>query len=274
MSKQHAKTIFFLFLLGLAIPTWAWAGILGESYLSICRSALLRDRWMEDVSLPKGVHWVTDPGELPAVSDGLAEAYSDHPLFSWIVPNPSLRPNLWYTLVRQAYLNGGILTADSPGTASALWFENKKGSAGLLTLLLTGQVFLAPRVGIGNTVNAFRLDGFLTKTRRRLIAEAGNGDGALYLFQVGVKQAARNQGLASQIIRPVLDYADHTRRIVVLEVHKEDNIPVYQKMGFSVGHEEIFPRMAPKRGVSTGHEEISPRMVPMSRVMVREPNDR
>jgi len=239
----------FGFILILLVSGPTRAGGIGDAYLSFCRNALLRSSWMNDVKLPGGegsVSWVSDPKELASVSEALVDAFSQDPLFLWMTPEPGLRRDLIYTLVRHAFINGGVLTTRPPSMAAALWFESERASAGPLIILLTGQAFLIPRVGISHTLKLLKLDSFLVETRARLLTEANAPRGAIYLYLVGVREEARGQGLSSVLISPILDYANATHQVVLLETHNPKNIPIYEHFGFEVRHQETVPEDAPQ----------------------------
>jgi GNAT superfamily N-acetyltransferase len=228
-------------------PKPAEAGI-GEAYLNLCRRVLFRTGWIKEVALAQTggtAYWVTDPRELIPVSDALVDAFSADPLFLWTTPEPRLRRDLIYTLVRHAYMNGGVLTTANPGEGAALWFESSEASAGPLSILLTGQAFIIPRVGMAHTLKLLALDNFLNQTRSRLIKEANTGGSAIYLYMVGVRETFRGQGLASKLVKPVTEYADATGQAVLLETHKLDNIRIYEHLGFRIRNQETVPEDAP-----------------------------
>jgi GNAT superfamily N-acetyltransferase len=231
------------------------AGV-GNGYLRLCRRLLLRSALTEAVTLASSglsARWVTEPEELTSVSATLVDAFAADPLFVWMAPNLELRRDLIETLVRHAFLNGGVLTTlnggvltTSPvGQGAALWFESDRASAGPLSIVLSGQAFLIPRFGLRHTAKLLTLDAFPIRTRTRLLREAGVQGPAIYLYRVGVREEFRRQGMASRLIRPLLEYADATGQHVLLETHKPANVPLYEPLGFEVRHRETVPADAP-----------------------------
>ncbi len=53
-----------------------------------------------------------------------------------------------------------------------------------------------------------------------------------YLGTVGTLPDRRGEGLASALLRPVLDECDQTSRIACLETSSDDNVRLYQRLGF------------------------------------------
>ena len=104
---------------------------------------------------------------------------------------------------------------------------------------------MIPRFGLRQTAKRLTLDAFLIRTRTRLLREAGVQGPAIYLYMVGVREEFRGQSVASRLIRTILEYADATGQHVLLETHKQANVPLYEHLGFEVRHRETVPAGAP-----------------------------
>jgi GNAT superfamily N-acetyltransferase len=225
------------------------AGI-GEKYLQICRWALLQAPIAKQIAIPRGLlgyprpFWVNDPRDLSKASDILADAFQFDPLFLWMAPDPLVRRDLIKTLVRHAFMNGGVMISDPEARGAALWFENNRAPAGSLSILLTGQAFIIARVGLEKTRDLLELNTFLMKTRQQILKDEG-AETAIYLSMIGLREGFRGQGRASKMLKPVLDHADDTGQLVLLETHKTENIAIYEHMGFEIRHQEAVPASAP-----------------------------
>ncbi len=54
-----------------------------------------------------------------------------------------------------------------------------------------------------------------------------------YLGTVGTRPGRRGAGLASALLRPVLDECDRTSTLACLETSNDDNVRLYQRLGFA-----------------------------------------
>ena len=62
-----------------------------------------------------------------------------------------------------------------------------------------------------------------------------------YLFNLSVRRDAQGQGLASKLMRPMLEFCDNERMTAYLETHKGANVPLYKHYGFDLMREECIP---------------------------------
>jgi ribosomal protein S18 acetylase RimI-like enzyme len=62
-----------------------------------------------------------------------------------------------------------------------------------------------------------------------------------YLDNLGVAPAARGQGLASKLLRPMLDKADAEKALVYTDTVTQSNVGLYEHFGFVVVEERTVP---------------------------------
>ena len=61
-----------------------------------------------------------------------------------------------------------------------------------------------------------------------------------YLHLLGVRPEAQGQGLSRKVLKPMFDLADQKKVPIYLETMPEENVPVYQKLGFELlGRSEL-----------------------------------
>ena len=63
-----------------------------------------------------------------------------------------------------------------------------------------------------------------------------------YLFNLSIKKAAQGKGLASKLLRPMLQFCDDERMISYLETNKSSNVGLYQHYGFDLMRQEQIPK--------------------------------
>ena len=63
-----------------------------------------------------------------------------------------------------------------------------------------------------------------------------------YLFNLSIKKDAQGKGIASKLMRPMLQFCDDERMVAYLETNKESNVSLYRHYGFELMKEELIPK--------------------------------
>ena len=63
-----------------------------------------------------------------------------------------------------------------------------------------------------------------------------------YLFNLSVKKEAQGKGIASKLMRPMLEFCDNEKMVAYLETNKENNVGLYNHYGFELKKEELIPK--------------------------------
>ena len=63
-----------------------------------------------------------------------------------------------------------------------------------------------------------------------------------YLFNLSIKKDAQGRGIASKLMRPMLQFCDDERMVAYLETNKEANVGLYKHYGFDLMNEEMIPK--------------------------------
>jgi ribosomal protein S18 acetylase RimI-like enzyme len=63
-----------------------------------------------------------------------------------------------------------------------------------------------------------------------------------YLYNLSIKKDAQGKGIASKLMRPMLQFCDDERMIAYLETNKEANVGLYRHYGFDLMKEEPIPK--------------------------------
>ena len=63
-----------------------------------------------------------------------------------------------------------------------------------------------------------------------------------YLYNLSIKKEAQGKGIASKLMRPMLQFCDDERMVAYLETNKEGNVGLYQHYGFDLMKEELIPK--------------------------------
>jgi ribosomal protein S18 acetylase RimI-like enzyme len=173
-----------------------------------------------------------DTAALAAV---LARAFDDDPVTRWIYARERTRPR-WarrffaWELERLAPQGASWTTDDLRGAAlwcaPGQWRETPRESARLLVSTLPGMLRSLPR--------AVRGIARVEQCHPRGLH--------LYLAVVGVDPAHQRSGAGTALLAPGLERCDRERLPAYLETAREENLPFYERLGFTVAHEIGMPR--------------------------------
>jgi ribosomal protein S18 acetylase RimI-like enzyme len=63
-----------------------------------------------------------------------------------------------------------------------------------------------------------------------------------YLYNLSVSRKAQGRGIASKLLRPMLEFCDREKMVCYLETNKESNVTLYQRYGFQLAEQSLVPR--------------------------------
>ena len=63
-----------------------------------------------------------------------------------------------------------------------------------------------------------------------------------YLYNLSIKKDAQRKGIASKLMRPMLEFCDNEKMVAYLETNKEKNVSIYNHYGFELKREELIPK--------------------------------
>jgi ribosomal protein S18 acetylase RimI-like enzyme len=180
-----------------------------------------------------------DVGEL---SRTLARAFYDDPVMIWLLPDEKARTEqlcrLFTTMTRHHHLGrGGVEVAyDGPGVgAAALWDPPNQWQE-------------TRRAQLAMTPTFIRVFG-LRSIRGRAVQELMKGvhpeEPHWYLAVIGSDPTVRGRGFGQVLMRSRLDRCDAEYCPAYLESTKFENVPYYERFGFTVTREIVLPDGGP-----------------------------
>ena len=168
--------------------------------------------------------------DVPALSNLLAEAFFDDPVFRWCFSDKSRRREIlprWFELVVSANLGHGEIYTNDGVIAGAVWLPPNTHDDEQLTTAL-GEV---SGEFVGNLFDAFEL-----------MAEQHPHEPHHYLFLLATSPEWQGCGAGSAVLRPVLDMCDRDAMPAYLEASTERNKALYLRHGFEVVGEIKLPK--------------------------------
>ena len=162
--------------------------------------------------------------DLEAAADTLALAQVDYAWAEWAFPYPDRLDRLRRSFALDVQLGfaWNSLWVTDDVAAVALWVPpaDRRGPADA-TLVAEVQ---AAQAGLID-VERMRVSHELTHPFQPL-------GPSWYLGTVGTRPDRRGEGLASALLRPVLDECDRTGTLAWLETSSDDNVRLYERLGF------------------------------------------
>lgn len=168
-----------------------------------------------------------------------ARAFADDPMFTFIFPAADQRPRLLRRFFA-AGLRYGVLfgrvdtTADGAGTA--LWLKPDHTDITPGRMIRSGMALLPLTLGWGAFRRFLQFTGYGDRVHKELMREPH-----WYLLNLAVDPPRQRQGIGSALIEPVLAQADHAGQPCYLETNNADNVRLYARHGFQIGHAGQVP---------------------------------
>lgn len=166
----------------------------------------------------------------------IGRAFFSDPISLSILPDEEKRQRLLEPLqdmVVRYVLRYGAITCTPTLRSAACWLPPGRTSLTDLGLLLAGALPAALKLGIATLQRAAQIDTLMSRQQKR-IAPGPHW----YLAILAVDPLYQGQGLGSQLLRAGTARADATNLPCYLDTATSRNVPLYQRFGFQVVHEE------------------------------------
>lgn len=176
------------------------------------------------------------------LSRTLARAFYDDPVMIWLLPNEKARTaqlyRLFATMTRHHHLaRGGVEVAcDGPGIGAAglwdppnQWQETRRG-----------QLAMTPTF-----IRVFGLRSMRGRAVQELMKRTHPEEPHWYLAVIGSDPTVRGRGFGQALLRSRLDRCDAEYCPAYLESTKPENVPYYERFGFTVTREIGLPGGGP-----------------------------
>ncbi|MEN3273712.1 MAG: hypothetical protein V7636_2473 [Actinomycetota bacterium] len=180
------------------------------------------------------------PADRVALTASLANAFSEDPLFGWIVgPNAPLeeRMRIFFDMFLKTNLGKPdhlVFTSDD-GAGAAIWQPVGKWKVPTTDLVR----------GFPAMIRAFRLRTPTMMSTLTAIEKVHPKEEHYYLEVLGTRKDTQSKGVGSSVISPVLEKCDAEGMPAYLESSNPRNIPFYARHGFEVREEIDCGKGAP-----------------------------
>jgi ribosomal protein S18 acetylase RimI-like enzyme len=180
--------------------------------------------------------------DVRGLSSTLARAFYDDPVMMWLLPGQRARTarlrRLFATMTRHHHLARGGVEVACDGTAigaAALWDPPNQWQE-----TRRGQLMMSPTF-----IRVFGLRSAQGQAVQELMKRAHPEEPHWYLAVIGSDPAVRGKGFGQALMRSRLDRCDAEYCPAYLESTKRENVPYYQRFGFTVTREIVLPDGGP-----------------------------
>jgi ribosomal protein S18 acetylase RimI-like enzyme len=171
----------------------------------------------------------------------LARAFADDPSTAYFVPDAGKRGNLNYSF--EYYLQLALLSkgyeayVTSPECEAVAVWVGPDAADHLLTQFRAGWPFLPLRLGWRSLWREAASDARFSRLRGKLVPGRH-----MYLALLGVDPGHRDKGLASRLVRPMLERLDREALPAYVETQNRRNADMYSHWGFRLLRTEKLPK--------------------------------
>ena len=176
-------------------------------------------------------------GELAEVA---MDAYQDYPLHNWFSGGKydAEASRLIMEISLKTMTEDAVIYADSEElNGFAIWLPLGFTGSKTLPFLKNGGLKLILHAGPGIIGRLLTYETFAMKLK-----ETYTNHVDWYLYNLSVSRKAQGKGIASKLMRPMLNFCDMENMVCYLETNNEKNVSLYQHYDFNLAEQKLIPK--------------------------------
>ena len=191
-------------------------------------------------AIEKAGLYLVEKKDLERLAEVAADAYRDYPLHNWLTKGvyDEKASRLLMEITLKTMTEDSVIYADSEemnGFAAWLPFGFTGNKA--LPFIMNGGLRLICHSGFGLIGRLQAYENYAMNLKKEFTDHYD-----WYLFNLSIKKDAQGKGIASKLMRPMLQFCDDERMVAYLETNKEQNVGLYRHYGFDLMKEELIPK--------------------------------
>lgn len=191
-------------------------------------------------ALKKAGLYIVEKKDLARLAAVSADAYRDYPLHNWFMKgkyDTKASDLLMYISLKAMFKDAVIYAESEEMNGFAAWLPFGFTGNKALPFLRNGGLRLICHSGFGIIGRLSSYETYAMKLKKEF---TNHHD--WYLYNLSVRKDAQGKGIASKLMRPMLQFCDDERMVAYLETHKDSNVGLYQHYGFDLMREEPIPK--------------------------------
>ena len=184
--------------------------------------------------------YIVQKKDLDRLAKVAADAYRDYPLHNWLTSGKydAKASHLIMQISLKAMTEDAVIYADSEEiNGFAAWLPFGFTGSKTIPFLMNGGIRLILHSGPGIIGRLLSYETYAMNLKKTF---TDNYD--WYLYNLSIKKDAQGKGIASKLMRPMLQFCDDERMVAYLETNKEANVSLYRHYGFDLMKEELIPK--------------------------------
>ena len=190
-------------------------------------------------AIEKAGLYIVQKNDIERLAEVAADAYRDYPLHNWLTNGKydAKASKLIMQISLKTMLSDAVMYADSEElNGFAVWLPFGFTGSKTLPFLMNGGLRLILHCGFGIIGRLLTYETFAMNLKKEFTE---NYD--WYLYNLSIKKDAQGKGIASKLMRPMLQFCDDERMVAYLETNKKVNVGLYQHYGFELMKEDRIP---------------------------------
>ena len=191
-------------------------------------------------AIEKAGLYIVQEKDLDRLAEVAADAYKDYPLHNWFTKgkyDPKASKLIMQISLRTMSEDAVVYADSEEINGFAVWLPFGFTGSKTLPFLANGGMSLILHSGPGIIGRLLTYEKYAMNLKKEF---TDNYD--WYLYNLSIRKDAQGKGIASKLMRPMLQFCDDERMVVYLETNKESNVGLYQHYGFELMKEEQIPK--------------------------------
>ena len=184
--------------------------------------------------------YIVKKEDLDRLADISADAYQDYPLHNWFTNGKydKKASKLIMQISLKTMTEDAVIYADSEEmNGFAVWLPIGFTGSKTIPFLVNGGLELILHSGPSIIGRLLTYENYAMNLKKGF---TDNYD--WYLYNLSIKKDAQGKGIASKLLRPMLQFCDDERMVAYLETNKASNVDLYKHYSFELKKEEIIPK--------------------------------
>ena len=184
--------------------------------------------------------YIVKKEDLDRLADIAADAYQDYPLHNWFTNGKydKKASKLIMQISLKTMTEDAVIYADSEEmNGFAVWLPFGFTGSKTIPFLVNGGLELIFHSGPSIIGRLLTYENYAMNLKKGF---TDNYD--WYLYNLSIKKDAQGKGIASKLLRPMLQFCDDERMVAYLETNKASNVDLYKHYNFELKKEELIPK--------------------------------
>ena len=184
--------------------------------------------------------YIVKKEDLDRLADIAADAYQDYPLHNWFTNGKydKKASKLIMQISLKTMTEDAVIYADSEEmNGFAVWLPIGFTGSKTFPFLANGGLELILHSGPGIIGRLLTYENYAMNLKKGF---TDNYD--WYLYNLSIKKDAQGKGIASKLLRPMLQFCDDEKMVAYLETNKASNVDLYKHYNFELKKEELIPK--------------------------------